>query len=414
MEKSAVLLQGIKKMYPMYKRPQDRLKQSLWLGKRRFYQEFWALKGIDLTIPAGRTIGIIGRNGSGKSTLLQILAGTLTPTEGTVCVAGRVAAILELGSGFNPELSGRENVFLYGTLMGLSKREIEDSVEAVEQFADIGDFMEQPVKTYSSGMFVRLAFACAVNVNPDVLIVDEALAVGDTTFQLKCINKMKAFKEAGKTIIYVSHDIYSVRNFCDTAVWMMQGAIHRQGEVQSVTEEYNDYMKSLVECEKATPAAASAAAPAPPRAELVSIGEAFFRARNGSKTAVLGFGEPFSVAVSYEVYKKVCGLVGGIAIYDNQNQYVCGLNTKLDQHAIPEAPGRYRLELSYEHVNLLPGTYWIDVAFFESSGIVLVAHQSRMASFQIRAAGEYRAEGMVLLAHQWNAVEEGEGAEDEV
>ncbi len=412
MEKSAVLLQGIKKMYPMYKRPQDRLKQSLWLGKRRFYQEFWALKGIDLTIPTGRTIGIIGRNGSGKSTLLQILAGTLTPTEGTVCVAGRVAAILELGSGFNPELSGRENVFLYGTLMGLSKQEIEDSVEAVEQFADIGDFMEQPVKTYSSGMFVRLAFACAVNVNPDVLIVDEALAVGDTTFQLKCINKMKAFKEAGKTIIYVSHDIYSVRNFCDTAVWMMQGAIHRQGEVQTVTEEYNDYMKSLVECEKEAPAAVSAAPP--PRAELVSIGEAVFRAHNGSKTAVLGFGEPFSVAVSYEVHKKVRGLVGGIAIYDNQNQYVCGLNTKLDQHAIPEAPGRYRLELSYEHVNLLPGTYWLDVAFFESSGIVLVANESRMASFQIKAAGEYRAEGMVLLAHQWSAVEEGEGAEDEV
>lgn len=413
MDKDAIRLQGVKKMYPMYNDPKDRLKQSLWFGKRKFYREFWALNGIDLRVAAGQTIGIIGKNGSGKSTLLQILAGTLTPSEGQVMTKGRIAAILELGSGFNPELSGRENIALYGTVMGLGKQEIEASLPQIERFADIGDFLEQPVKTYSSGMFVRLAFACAVNVNPDILIVDEALAVGDTTFQLKCINKMKAFKKAGKTIVYVSHDIYSVRNFCDTAVWMMNGVIHRQGDVQIITEEYNDYMKSQVDegGPEATPEQNDQASVSE---IMVGIDKVGFGV-DGSAANSFDFGEAFAVAVDYTVHKTVPGIVGGIAIYDNQNHYICGLNTKLDEQPLIGEKGRQRMVLHYEQMNLLPGTYWLDVAFFESSGIVLLAYRGRLDSFQIKAAGQYRAEGVVLLPHRWEAIAGGSGGkQDEI
>lgn len=222
MTEIAISLNNISKCFKCYSRPTQRLKELLLPGKSKA-EEFWALQDIDLEVPKGQTLGIVGRNGSGKSTLLQIIVGTLTPTSGQVKVNGRIAALLELGSGFNPEFTGRQNVFFNGRLMGLSQREIEHKYDEIAEFADIGDFINQPVKTYSSGMFVRLAFAVSTSVEPDILVVDEALSVGDEAFQRKCFARIQSIRARGGTILFVSHSASSVIELCDAAILMDRG-----------------------------------------------------------------------------------------------------------------------------------------------------------------------------------------------
>jgi lipopolysaccharide transport system ATP-binding protein len=236
-EEIAISLKNVSKCFKRYPRPVDRLQEILLPGKIRA-DTFWALRDINLEIPKGQTVGIIGRNGSGKSTLLQIIAGTLTPTSGEVHVKGRVSALLELGSGFNPEFTGRQNVFFNGRLLGLSQKEIEDKFDEIAGFADIGDFIDQPVKTYSSGMFVRLAFAVAVNVNPEILIVDEALAVGDIVFQHRCMRRMRDLMDSGVTTLFVSHDSGAIKNLCNSAVMIHDGQIYTSGLPNAVIIEY--------------------------------------------------------------------------------------------------------------------------------------------------------------------------------
>ncbi|ESS15156.1 Teichoic acids export ATP-binding protein TagH [Betaproteobacteria bacterium MOLA814] len=221
----AIRVQGLSKCYEIYANPRDRLKQFVLprlqslAGQpcKQYFREFWALKDVSFEIKKGETVAIIGSNGSGKSTLLQMICGTLSPTGGSVQTSGRIAALLELGSGFNPEFTGRENVYLNSAVIGLSREEIDQSFDAVAAFADIGDFIDQPVKTYSSGMMVRLAFSAAINVEPDILIVDEALAVGDGAFQLRCMTRLKAIQETGTTILFVSHDLSSIGRLCTSA-----------------------------------------------------------------------------------------------------------------------------------------------------------------------------------------------------
>lgn len=217
------------KCYQMYNSPRDRLMQAVFGRRRRYYQEFWALRNINLSVPRGGSLGIIGRNGSGKSTLLQLICGTLTPTTGTVRARGRVAALLELGSGFNFEFTGRENVFINGALLGLSRREVAERFAAIADFAEIGEFMDRPVKTYSSGMMVRLAFAVQTVIEPDILIVDEALSVGDIFFAQKCARRMRELRDRGTTLLFVSHDLASVRDLCERAILLQNGVCRFQG-----------------------------------------------------------------------------------------------------------------------------------------------------------------------------------------
>ncbi len=224
----AISLSNVSKCFKRYDRPIDRLKEVL-LPSKNYADDFWALRDINLEIPKGQSVGIVGRNGSGKSTLLQIIAGILTPTTGEVNINGRVSALLELGSGFNPEFTGRQNVFFNGRLLGLDKIEIEQKFEEIAEFADIGDFIEQPVKTYSSGMFVRLAFAVATSTTPDILIVDEALSVGDEAFQRKCFARIQSIQDRGGTILFVSHSASSVVELCKYAVLMSLGEILLSG-----------------------------------------------------------------------------------------------------------------------------------------------------------------------------------------
>lgn len=234
----AIRVSNLTKCYQIYDRPQDRLKQSLWRGRRQFYREFRALHDVSFEVMRGETVGIVGRNGSGKSTLLQLIAGTLTPTSGSVAVAGRIAALLELGSGFNPDFTGRENVYMNGAILGLSRTEIDRRFDAIAAFADIGDFIDQPVKTYSSGMMVRLAFSVSVNVEPDILIVDEALAVGDAAFQFKCLERLERLTASGTTLLFASHSMDMIKNFCDRAIYLQQGVNKASGSPEEIGELY--------------------------------------------------------------------------------------------------------------------------------------------------------------------------------
>lgn len=235
----AIQVRGLSKSFPIYSKPHHRLLQMLAPGpKGRWFREFPALRNIDLTVGRGETVGIVGRNGSGKSTLLQLICGTLSPSAGEVRVNGRIAALLELGAGFSPEFTGRENVFLNGTVLGLSHAEIEERFDDIAAFADIGEFIEQPVKSYSSGMYVRLAFAVAINVTPEILIVDEALSVGDEGFQRKCFAKIDAIRDAGATVLFVSHSAGTVVDLCDRAILLDQGELLAQGTPKHVVSRY--------------------------------------------------------------------------------------------------------------------------------------------------------------------------------
>ncbi len=238
---TAICIKNAGKCYQIYERPLDRLKQSFWRGKKKFFREFWAVRNASFEIRKGETVGIIGSNGSGKSTLLQLICGILNPSVGELEVDGRIAALLELGAGFNPEFTGRENVFMNAAIMGLSGPEIEERYNDIVAFANIGQFIDHPVKTYSSGMYVRLAFATAINVSPDILVVDEALSVGDVRFQQKCMAKIRQFCKTG-TVIFVSHDTSAITELCTRAIWIESGKICMDGLPKFVVEKYLEHM----------------------------------------------------------------------------------------------------------------------------------------------------------------------------
>lgn len=268
-KKVAIQVKGLEKAYKLYDKPSDRLKEALGFGRKKRYKEHYALKGVDMTIYQGETVGIIGTNGSGKSTILKIITGVLNQTGGSVHVNGRISALLELGAGFNMEYNGIENIYLNGTMIGFSKKEIDAKMDDILNFADIGDYVHQPVKTYSSGMFVRLAFAVAINIEPEILIVDEALSVGDVFFQAKCYHKFEEFKEMGKTIVFVSHDLSSISKYCDRVVLLNQGVKLGEGSPKEMIDAYKQVLvgqyvpaaddHSLLSDKEITAAAAAAA-----------------------------------------------------------------------------------------------------------------------------------------------------------
>ncbi|WP_313074603.1 ABC transporter ATP-binding protein [Lacrimispora sp.] len=237
-----IIVNNVSKSYKMYNNPIDKMKEGLSLTGKSLHTDFWALKNVNFKVKHGEILGIMGRNGAGKSTLLKIITGVLRPTYGDVLVEGRISSLLELGAGFNMEYSGIENIYFYGMLMKLTREQIDDRLQEIIDFAEIGDYVNQPVKTYSSGMFARLAFSCAINVEPDILIVDEILSVGDMRFQSKCFNKFKEFKKKGVTILYVGHDVGLMKTFCDSTVWLNNGEIVMAGDPAYVVSKYTEFM----------------------------------------------------------------------------------------------------------------------------------------------------------------------------
>lgn len=403
-----IKIEKLNKVYNLYDKPIDRMKEALSIHKKSYHREHYALKDISLEINKGETIGIIGTNGAGKSTLLKIITGVLTPTSGTVQIKGKISALLELGAGFNMEYTGMENIYLNGTMMGYSENEMQGKVQSIIEFADIGDFIHQPVKTYSSGMFARLAFAVAINVEPDILIVDEALSVGDVRFQIKCMNKMNEMMKGGTTVLFVSHDINAIRRFCTRAIYLRDGQIQESGDVNTIADHYLEYLKIgeniyKTSIEDMGPAVEEQAdlkpyTPGDNIAEIIS-----FRILDvkGQEVSEIDHDEPLHIEVYYDVYdNSIKPPVLGIAVRGMDDDYVCGLNTLLDSIKIPWTKGRQKLILNYPcGILAIGGNYYFDVALYEETATVPIQYITMVKRFKIRS--NYLGEGRYIIPHRW-------------
>ena len=406
----AVEVVGLTKVYKLYNKPFDRVLETF--NKHKIYsRDFFALDDVSFSIRKGSTIGIVGRNGSGKSTLLKILTGVLKSTKGYVHVNGQVSALLELGAGFNMEFTGRQNIYLNATIMKIPKQEIEKRIPDILSFADIGEYIDQPTKTYSSGMFVRLAFAVAINTDPEILIVDEALAVGDTRFQLKCMEKFEEFRKAGKTILFVSHDLSSIKRFCERTVWLHRGKLIVDGETDQVTDLYNDFLKSELSIEdfmsgrfkennreeKNEEIYREEQLESIDIAEIVKL---IIYDKNYMEKENVTSGEEIRVRVQYLVKDvSIDKPVLGIAIRSIDNKYICGLNTLLDHISIPWRRGVNEMELIYRSLDLIGGHYYFDAALMDSTATVFMDYKSKIKTFFVEM--DYIAEGIIVLQHHW-------------
>ena len=407
----SIEVENLSKVYKLYDKPSDRLKEALSPVKKCYHKDFYALKDLSFKIKPGETVGFVGKNGSGKSTLLKILTEVLTPSEGSLKINGKVSALLELGAGFNGEYTGMENIFLNGTILGFSHEEMEKRVDDIVKFADIGEYINQPVKTYSSGMFVRLAFAVAINVEPDILIVDEALAVGDVRFQLKCMDKFLEFKEKGITILYVSHDVNSIKRFCNRAIWINEGHLEADGDVDLVTDKYLDYLKMLdaaneqdekqpedensnSENEKKTDRNFESSVEI---AEVVSLK---IENEKGEEITEIEQGEKVKLTLTYFVNDTTIKKpVVGIALLRLDNLYVCGLNTLLDKIDVPWEKGYNSVTLTYDNFNLVGGGYYFDVAVYDQTASVPFDYRTKYKEVFVKMG--YIAEGIEILPHEW-------------
>lgn len=410
MSEAVISLSHITKIYKLYDRPQDRFKETFSLTHKKYSKDFYALRDISFDIRRGESVGFVGKNGSGKSTLLKILTGVLSETSGEKNINGRISALLELGAGMNQDFTGMENIYLNGTIMGIPREEMEKRVDSIVQFADIGEFIYQPVKTYSSGMFVRLAFAVAIHVDPEILIVDEALAVGDTRFQMKCMDKFMEFMQAGKTILFVSHDINMIKRFCSRAIWINEGDLIMDGETDVVTDKYNDFLKSgltLEEYQALTDVEGQEQvtvqdAEQTPEHTIAEVERVVMKNSRGEEIYEIQQGEDITLEITYQVYEEqVNEPVLGVAIRSIDHEYICGLNTLLDGQKIPWKKGQNTATLVYERFNLTGGNYYFDVALFDRTATVNFDYKAQMKKFFVRM--DYIAEGIVVLNHHWEA-----------
>lgn len=389
MDNIAIEVRNVEKVYKLYDKPSDRLKEALHLGRGKRHTEHRALKGVDLTIRQGECVGIIGTNGSGKSTILKIITGVLSPTSGEVKVNGRISALLELGAGFNMEYNGIENIYLNGTMIGFSKKEIDEKLEEILAFADIGDYVYQPAKTYSSGMFVRLAFAVAINIDPEILIVDEALSVGDVFFQAKCYHKFEEFKEMGKTIVFVSHDLSSISKYCDRVVLLNQGVKLGEGAPKQMIDTYKQVLvgqyvppeaevERLLEDETLRKMAAkgvdgskleargSAAAENPELLEYGSkkakITEYYITDEKGTKTSAILKGSAFTIHMKVEMAERIAAPIFAFTIKNVRGTEITGTNTMFEKAFLESVEAGEVKEITFtQEMNLQGGDYLLSL-----------------------------------------------------
>ena len=372
-----IQLQHVSKKYPIYETSSSRFLELLSFRKWKLHRDFWALRDIDLEIPRGAVLGVLGQNGSGKSTLLQVVAGILRPTTGSCHVQGSVAAILELGAGFNPEFSGRENIFINAAVLGLSHRQTQDRMDQILDFAEIGEFIDQPVKTYSSGMFVRLAFAVAVHVDPEILLVDEALAVGDLVFQHRCIHRMRQLRDAGKTIVLVTHDLQAVTSYCSRAILLDGGHKLYEGTPETVVQRYQAL---VARCEAKLGAGPVQKAASPGTRLPVVRTIPYIHNRYGEGAAeIIGIillssdgevlnsvpaGGECSLLVSVRFKQKVTDPIVGFTVRDRLGNELTSSNTSYEGIHLPEAQADqiYTVAFRFRVPPLRPGSYTISPA----------------------------------------------------
>ena len=380
MSETAIRVADVTKIYKLYDNPKDRLKESLGLTRKKCYQEHYALNHINFEVKKGETVGIIGTNGYGKSTMLKLITGVLTPSSGEIQVDGRISALLELGAGFNMEYTGIENIYLNGTMIGFSRNEIDEKMQEILDFADIGEFVHQPVKSYSSGMFVRLAFAVAININPEILIVDEALSVGDVFFQAKCYRKFEEFKQQGKTILFVSHDLGSITKYCDRAILLNKGEKIFEGTPKETVDIYkkvlvNQFEPSELETDEDANDITKFSKDKDWKKsiqvnpELIEYGEKSAEIidyalldENGLITNTFMKGTVFSVRMKIQAHKEVKEPIFAFTIKNLQGIELTGTNTTYEKVQVPPMePGDIREVTFTQRLDLQGGEYLVSL-----------------------------------------------------
>jgi ABC-type polysaccharide/polyol phosphate transport system ATPase subunit len=394
MSTAAVSVENVWKCFRMYHDKNQYLKTTLLRGRRARYEEFWALKGVDFEIHHGSTFGIIGSNGSGKSTLLKCLSGILSPDRGTITSDGRLVALLELGAGFHPELSGRENIYLNGAILGMTNAEIMRELDDIIDFSGLGQFIDTPVKNYSSGMTVRLGFAVATSVNPEILVIDEVLAVGDASFQQRCFERIESFRQEGRTIILVSHGLTHVTQLCDTAAWIEKGELKALGQSLEVVSDYTGTSYN-----------------AQPKAEG-EIGERWGTGEaeitkvelvdeEGLERVAYVSGRPLTIRISYDAHVPLKDAVIGIRVTDLHGHPVWGTNTRRRGVHIPHIFGQGLVSYEIPELPLLEGTYELTLALSDNSEVHTFDHWERRIRFNVHQFSTFD-EGIVSFDGTWS------------
>lgn len=374
--------------------------ESVWkqyrLGTARHAEVFWALRDVSLAVPGASTFGIIGRNGAGKSTLLKLLAGITAPTRGRIVIAGRVAALIEVGSGFHPELTGRENVFLSGAILGMRRREIAAKLESIVEFAGVRPFIDTPVKWYSSGMYVRLGFSIAAHLEPEVLLVDEVLAVGDAEFQVKCLERINAMRRQGVTIVFISHDLTAVEQLCDAAILLEKGTVAAEGHPSDVVARYH---RQLVdEAADAAPPQAGGASPGAIRLTNLTFQDSAGHARLGCRT-----GEPLSVRLRYSAARPIPGAVFEISYYSGDGKTLFASASNLGRPLAVSPPGG-TIEFTCPAVPFRPGSYYVGAVVRDARTSHVIDWWDGGSMLHVEAGA--RAEGLFYMPHTWRLTQD--------
>ena len=370
-------------------------------GQRNSREELWALKDVSFAIERGKTLGLIGPNGSGKSTVLKLITRILEPTSGQVVVQGRVSALIELGAGFHPDLTGRENVYLNGSLLGFGRNEMKGKFDSIVEFSELEKFIDVPIKHYSSGMHMRLGFAVAIHVDPDILLIDEILAVGDQAFQNKCLGKIGELKSQGVTILFVSHDLEAVRNLCPSAIWLENGVIQESGTTDRVIDSYLNNVTALTE--------ARLSRERPTRdnenrwgSGEVEITEVRFLDAQGRERRAFKTGEQMVVRLRYQAHTEVQQPVFGLAIYASDGVQINGPNTKLSDYTVESVEGAGEIDYIVDVLPLLEGTYELSVAVHDQDGLHTYDHQHRMHTFIVQRGAVKERYGIFYIPSRWD------------
>ncbi len=410
MEQNRALVQfdRVSKRFQIY---HERARSFQDLFVRRFRrgvasEEFWALRDISFTAEPGAAVGIIGTNGSGKSTLLKLATRILQPTSGRISVRGRISALLELGAGFHPELSGRDNVFLNGSILGLPRREVASRFDAIVRFAGLERFIDIPVKHYSSGMHARLGFAVAIHVDPDILLMDEVLAVGDEAFQARCLESISRLHRSGKTLLLVSHDLDAVCQVCTEAIWLDGGTMRARGDPLTIAREYRAASRGDPAAASADGVARADAAPHAARwghggAEIVGV---TFAVPGIGETATVRSGDPLEIRVRYHAPRRVERPVFGLAIATVGGVHVTGPNSRFGHLQIPAIVGSGMVSFTLEELPLLPGQYWVSASLYDESCSYAYDYHDRMYELNVDPGEHEERYGIVRFTGRWTHV----------
>jgi lipopolysaccharide transport system ATP-binding protein len=420
---TAIRVSNLGKCYQIYDTPRDRLKQfvvpKLWQTFPRlrkafsanhsapptYHKEFWALRDVSFELKKGQTLGIIGKNGAGKSTLMQILCGTLAPTSGALETSGRVAALLELGAGFNPEFTGRENVYMNASVLGLSRSEIDERIDGIISFADIGLFIEQPVKTYSSGMFVRLAFSVATSVDPDILVIDEALSVGDGAFSKKSFDRIMHMKDAGKTILFCSHSLYQVEAISDQVIWLDKGQAQKSGRPGSVVAAYNAFLSRGERKAGENGSLPASQHPAVAPAGTAKITSVVVRSDGceGKDLLVFSRNSTVQIDINYVADPALPPPSVGVLINDLDNtRNITSAGTRNENIVLrTTVEGQGSATITYENFGLLKGKYWVNAFLLCERGVHIYEAAEMVAKLNVEQ--DDLEIGLVSLPHKWSA-----------